>query len=269
MRNILVIGHSHIGAIRSAAVTRREAGGGESWTRTIHLLDPRFEDGTGEKFNANHTPPLLREHIRDQIERHSPLVASAMGGNAHALISMVRSDAPFDFNLTGEPSPRLDPAAEIIPEQEVRKRLLGVMENDLDRITRLRREIGPFWQIESPPPVAARSFIEKRIEPYFRDMPEFKRNGISPGGLRYRVWRLSCRILRDHCRSLGCGYIPTPAGVFDGSGFLAQSFANDSTHGNERYGEQIIAALETLALKPIWTRHLSRTMDRAAARLGF
>jgi hypothetical protein len=41
-RNILVVGHSHIRALRVAGIIRREADRVRPRTRTIHLLDPAF-----------------------------------------------------------------------------------------------------------------------------------------------------------------------------------------------------------------------------------
>ncbi len=140
------------------------------------------------------------------------------------------------------------------------------MHVDLRRLTRLREESGPFWQIESPPPVAASSFIERRLESHFRDLPEYARNGISTGEFRFRMWRLSWRITEAHCRPLGYGYVRTPRAVFDRSGFLAQPLAADSTHANIEFGEHVIAGLERLAARPRWVRRLGLVAGHARHR---
>ncbi len=101
-RPILVIGHSHIEAIRRAACVRRERDPDRPRTRTIYMLDPVFggptsEDGT--RFSTGLTAAIL-----EQIERHDPVIASVIRGNGHAALSLIHRHR-FDFELTDEYEP--------------------------------------------------------------------------------------------------------------------------------------------------------------------
>ena len=243
MRGILVVGHSHVGALRHAAIRRRQAGGLPYMVRTLNVFDSRFGPPASHRFDADNIPLGFLEEVRRIIAKRDPMVCTVIGGNDHAMMALNRSDEPWDFELLAEESPPLDPHAKILLEAEVYNRLATVMNDSLGAMARLRAEIGPFWQIESPPPVASQAFIAANIEAFFTDRPEYSRKGISPIGLRYRMWRLSCRIFAEQCRKLGCGYVPVPQAVFDQVGCLDERLAGDSTHGNIEFGQHILALL--------------------------
>lgn len=262
MRGILVVGHSHTGAIRHAAIRRRQAGGFPHMVRTINLFDPRFGQPASHKFDADHIPIEFLTEIRRVIAKRDPMVCTAIGGNDHAMMAVNRSDEPWDFELLGEKSPPLDVHARIITEAEAYATLAAKMKNQLGAMARLRADIGPFWQIESPPPVASSAFIAANIETYFTGQPEYARNGISPIGLRYRMWRLSCRIFAEQCRKLACGYVAVPQAVLDGLGCLDERLAGDSTHGNIEFGQHMIEELDKVAFRTRWRRNLRRLLNR-------
>ena len=255
------MGHSHVGAIRHAAVRRRAAGGLPHLVRTINVTDPKLGDPTGLLIAKGVIPVELLTEVRRIVAMRRPMICTAIGGNNHTMISLVRSDQPWDFELSGEVSPPLDPRARIIPEAEAHAMLATTMAGQLDAMASLRAQIGPFWQIESPPPVRSSAFIAARIESYFLSLPAYARNGISPIGLRYRMWRLSCRIFADHCRALGCGYVTLPRAVFDRENCLDQGLAGDATHGNIEFGQHVIERLDKLARLPRWGRDLRRALE--------
>ena len=242
-RSILVIGQSHIAAIRAAAKTRRETDPDRLRTRTIHTLEPCYApELEGEGDAAAFAPPLA-EAIRDQIARHDPLVASASGGNVHNGLGLVRHPRPFDFLLSGEQGPPLDPQAEPLSEALVRAALEQGMERDRCRLRAIRRSAGAFVQLESPPPLADDVLIAERADAYFHGRG-IAHLGIAPRGLRYKIWRLHSRIVADYCAELGARFLPVPRETQDQDGFLLPHFAGDATHGNRAYGEAVIRALE-------------------------
>lgn len=237
--NILVIGQSHVAAIRAAAAIRRTADPARPRTRTIHTLEPQHapeldEDGFG---------PALTAAIRDQIARHDPLVVSAMGGNVHNALALLAHPRPFDFHLSDEPSPPVDPAAEPIAGALVAATLHAALAKDRRRLAALAALAARFVHLESPPPVADDGWIAAQADDYFRaqggDVPR-----VAPAALRYRIWRLHARIVRAEVERLGGRVLPVPAAVLDADGFLDPAFAGDATHGNAAYGEATIAALE-------------------------
>jgi len=244
-RAILVIGQSHVAAVRAAAKARREADPDRPRTRVIHTVEPQYApevDGEGEE--ARFTPALA-DMIRDQIDRHAPLVASASGGNVHNGFALIRHPRPYDFLLSDEDGPPLDPEAEPVTEALVRAALEAGLERDRIRLREIRRLGGNAIQLESPPPLADGSAIAAQADAYFRNRG-IAELGVAPAALRYKIWRLHSRIVAGYCADLGLRFLPVPPETQDAEGFLGPPFAGDATHGNQAYGEALICALEAL-----------------------
>jgi hypothetical protein len=247
--NLLVVGQSHVAAIRAAAKTHREAFPAEPRTRVIHTLEethaPEFETVADDEHSAARFGPKLRAAIEDQIARHAPRVASVVGGNVHNALALMRHPRPFDFLLSGEDGPPPDAAAELIPEALVRATLVQKLQPDFARLRALHEIAGPFIHAESPPPIRDDTFIAARAEAWFRERAGGE-VAVAGVGLRWRMWRLTSRLLRETVEGLGGQFLPVPAVVRDDKGFLRLEFAADPTHGNEAYGELLIRAVEDI-----------------------
>lgn len=244
-RTILVIGQSHVAAVRSAARARREADPDRPRTRVIHTLEPQYApEIVGEGDDAAFSPALV-ETIRDQIARHAPLVASASGGNVHNGFALIRHPRPYDFLMSDENGPPLDPDAEPISEALVRAALEEGLARDRLRLREIRRVAGEVVQLESPPPLADSAAIAAQADAYFRNRA-IGDLGVASPGLRYKIWRLHSRIIAGYCAALGLRFLPVPRETQDEQGFLRPAFAGDATHGNQAYGEALIRALEAL-----------------------
>jgi hypothetical protein len=243
-RNILVVGHSHIGAIRSAAIIRREADPGRPRARTIYLPDPMFGGEMAE--GGKQFSPGVRAAILDQIERHNPIVASAIGGNAHSALALVPY-RPFDFILSGEDALPIDHSVELRSEADVRAELTSIMARQLLQMRLLADLSGPFFHLESPPPVRSSAWVRDHAERFFTDQPAFAELGVAPAGVRYRTWRLACRIVREECERLGCHYVPVPKIMCGEAGLLRPSQARDATHAGPHFGEEMLRELERAA----------------------
>lgn len=241
-RNVLVIGHSHVHAVRTAAIKRREEDPERPRTRTIYLLDDAFGgEMEGDDFSVG-----VKAAILDQVQRHNPIIASAIGGNAHAAMTMI----PYrriDFALSGDDALPMDEAAEILTEEEMRRDLELALRHDIDRLRLLHRLIGPYLHLESPPPVRRSDWVMEKAERFFTDKPEFHALGVAEPGIRYRAWRLANRIIKAELDALGCGYVSVPRHVCGDAGLLRPSFGRDATHGNYHFGEAMIQALEAVA----------------------
>ncbi len=244
-RAILIIGQSHIAAMRSAAKTRREADPDRLRTRVIHTVEPQYAPELVGEGEEAHFAPVLVETIRDQIARHDPLVASASGGNVHNAFALIRHPRPYDFLLSAEEGPPLDPEAEPITEALVRAALVAGLERDRLRLREIRRVAGNFVQLESPPPVADGGYIAKRADAFFKDRA-IADLGVAPAALRYKIWRLHSHIVAGYCAALGVSFLPVPRETQDDGGFLKPEYAGDATHGNEAYGEAVIRSLEAI-----------------------
>ncbi len=244
-RNILVVGQSHVAAFRAAAKTRRERDPEAPRIRVIHTLEDQYRpELIGNDAEARFSPALSAT-IRDQIERHDPLLVSTMGGNFHNSLALIRHERPFDFHLAeGSPLP-VDPSAEPIPETLVQAALKQGLARDMARL-RLLAEFGPFIHVESPPPVREGDYLAAQADAYFRNRG-LDVQGVASAGLRWRIWRLNSRILQSAVEALGGRFLPVPCTLCDAEGFLLQPYAADATHGNEAYGEVLIQALEVMA----------------------
>lgn len=244
-RSILVIGQSHIAAVRSAAKTRREADPDRPRTRVIHTMEPQYAPEVEGEGDAARFTAVLEETIRDQIARNVPLVVSASGGNVHNGFALIAHPRPYDFLLAGEDGPALDPAAEPLPEAQVRSALEAGLVRDRVRLREIKRIAGEVIQLESPPPVADSAWIAAQADAYFKDRG-LAELGVAPPALRYKIWRLHSRIYAGYCAQLGLAFMPVPPETQDAQGFLRPEYAGDATHGNEAYGEAVIRALEAL-----------------------
>lgn len=244
--NLLVVGQSHVAAIRAAAKSHRETYPDEPRTRVIHLSEPLYEpeliSSEVNDYGGARLGPKLTAAIEDQISRHQPRVASVIGGNAHNMLALLRHPRPFDFVLAGEAGPPLDPGAELVPQALVRAALAEKMQPDFARIRLLRGLAGELIHIESPPPVRDEGFIAAHAESWFRE-----RSGdevhVAGVGVRWRIWRLASQLMREVADAAGITFLAVPAALADASGFLKADYAADPTHGNEAYGAALIEAL--------------------------
>ena len=245
--NLLVVGQSHVAAIRAAAKTHREAFPDEPRTRVIHTVEPAYApelvNAASGDYGAATFGPALRAAIEDQVARHSPRVASVVGGNVHNVLALIRHPRPYDFRLSDEEGPPLDEDAELIPEALMRATLTARLAPDFARLRALREIAGPFFHLESPPPVREEAYIAARAETLFRDRAAGEIVVAGPG-LRWRIWRLASRLMRSAVEQLGSRYLSAPALARNADGFLNLDFAADPTHGNEAYGELLIRAIE-------------------------
>lgn len=244
-RAILVIGQSHVAAVRAAARMRREADPDRPRTRVVHTMEPQYApEIVGEGEDARFAPPLV-ETIADQISRHAPLVASASGGNVHNGFALIRHPRAYDFLLSHQEGPPLDPDAEPVTEALVRAALESGLGRDRIRLREIARLGGDVVQLESPPPVADSAYIAQAADAYFKDRG-IGDLGVAPPGLRYKIWRLHSHIVAGYCAALGMRFLPVPRETQDDAGFLRLEYAGDATHGNQAYGEAVIRTLETL-----------------------
>lgn len=240
---ILVIGQSHVGAIRMAAKAHSEADPRPVRIRAIHTLDKRFAPslvGHGEDATFS---PVLVQAINDQIAWHRPFVVSANGGNIHNVLALVRHPRPYDFLLSSEDGPPLDAEAEPITEALVRAALEHGLLGDRMLIRETNRIAGAMVHLESPPPLFDNGRIEEYAAAHFNGMTRF---GVASPGLRYKIWRLHSQIIAEHCARLGMKFLPVPRETQDANGFLLPHLAGDATHGNQAYGEALIRALDAL-----------------------
>jgi hypothetical protein len=241
MRNVLVIGQSHVAAFRSAAKLRREADPDRPRTRTIHVGEERF----APRLVEGRLGEALAREIDDQVARHGPVVASCLGGNIHNALALMRHPRPFDFLLPGEAGDRIAEGAEPVPAALVRAALLAGMAEDLVMLRLVRARVERLFHLQSPPPLASDMTIAELADAYFRERG-IATLGVAPLSLRWKMWRLQSDLMAELCAEADVTFLSVPTPVLDEEGCLRPDLAADATHGNAGYGEAWIQTLERL-----------------------
>lgn len=225
-----------------AARARREENPEGPVIKSVNLKNPSFSsEMDGGEFSAD-----VKGAIQCLVGEYNPIIASAIGGNSHAALTLIATKR-IDFVLSHDDALPIDEEATIITEAQMADRLRPGLEHDLIRLRALRQLVGPFWHLESPPPVRRKDWLEEKAEAFFTANPDFRAMGIAEPGIRYRAWRLANRIIKAELDRLGCGYVPVPRIVCGEAGMLRPSHGRDATHGNQQFGEQVLRALEAAA----------------------
>lgn len=175
------------------------------------------------------------------------VVVSMIGGNQHAVYSTIQHPQRFDFFSPDVDS--LDEAAEIVPYRAIEDAFdYGLRKGDAVSLEAMRSATrARLIHILPPPPKQDNEHIVQHHETLFRkELPE---RGVSSPELRLKFWKLQARVLLKICDELNIEVVMPPQRTVDEAGFLRPEFyANDATHGNWLYGEQIIREVERRVL---------------------
>jgi len=240
-RDILIIGHSHLGAYRTANKIRELERPEATRVRTVYLKDAAY----GVEMEGDDFSPALKAAIRKEASTGNSILACALGGSAHALLTIFATER-IDFVLSGDDALPIDLEATLITETEMAQRLNTVLRADLHKLRLLHGLIGPYWHMESPPPVRRSDWMEERVAAFRSANPTMTASVAEPG-IRYRTWRLANRIIKTELDRMGCGYVSVPPGVCGEAGMLRPSHGGDAFHGNNHFGEAMLQELERLA----------------------
>ncbi len=219
----VLIGHSHTRAIFKAAAARGlRLKGYDFWTAPQPAVD------------------AARTAFHPDIARtlaHGP-VFSAVGGTAHAMVSLVAHPRPFDVVLPEDPDLPMAAGAEVLPVEALRGALAAVLQEYLDLMRLVRATArGPVFHIAAPPVPED----ERRILP---DVPWMFFPGLTrevgPASLRYKCWRLHAQLVEAFCAREGIAVIPPPAEAIGARGYLAPGYYADAMHVNEAYGALVV-----------------------------
>ncbi|MCK0208524.1 hypothetical protein MWN33_10825 [Starkeya koreensis] len=233
-RPVLIVGDSHVDAIKSALA----ANGAPAGIEAFRLAKMK----NGKPFGELPFDDALR---RIRTLPRDALVVCAIGGNQHQSIGLVQHRRRFDFALPGESLPD-DDSAEIVPFQAMRALFeRGLRGGDFAKLRAIRETApGEVVQLAPPPPKADEDFVRRHIDTVFRDMG-FDETGLSEAGLRLRLWRLQLLVTGELCGEIGVELVPNPLAALTPNGFLAPDFyAADATHANAAYGREVLGQIE-------------------------
>lgn len=239
---LLVVGHSHLDAVRASAV--RHAG---LWAarglalRFVQLREPRLHS-LDPTLDADDMGDALRAELARQAEGCDATLLM-VGGNAHNGLGLFEHPQPFDFVAEDEPDTAPEPGRTLIPEPLLAAHLAAW--DPFARPARQRARLlalvpRPLGQTDSPPPLADPQRAWASLSEAHRQSPR-ARQGLAPARLRLKVWRLHGRLLQQDCRRLGLPLLPAPPAALGADGGLAPACqGDDAIHANAEYGRLVL-----------------------------
>jgi hypothetical protein len=229
-RNIVCIGHSHLGCVQRAAAAQ----GAALTALNFWNLPDAFVGEPGSR----RLDPAIAALLRGAI-------FSFVGGASHNVVGLVAHPEPFDFVLPAKPDLPLDDGARILPAAAVREAIRADLQAYYDIIDMIRLEAkGPVFHMQSPPPFGdSAAMVETIYWPNFPGRP----HKVAPKYLRYKLWRLHSQMVREFCEARRIGFIAHPPEVTDAEGFLAKEYFHDSVHANAAYGALVIGQMRRAA----------------------
>lgn len=244
--SLLVIGHSHVSALRRGYLLsrRRNGGNGTAGVDFIWLQQPVFRPNIVDAAGGIKT--LNRAAVRKldfYIHSHKPsALVCCILGNEYNGLGLARHPQPFDFYLPSDPDLPTDAGAEIIPLslfEELARQRLETFRFYLETFSRLVSI--PIISVPPPPPVPDEKHILAHPSMFASLVSEL---GVSPATLRLKIWKVFMRTQEQICQEVGVRFHRLPAAVFDSTGCLAKQYWNrDPTHGNARYGKLLLDGL--------------------------
>lgn len=228
---VLVIGHSHIGALNAAY----EAHPGQCGRRQVAFLPLG-----GPAFTPTLRDGALHPAVRRMLAAPRLVaVVTAVGGNQHSAIGLSPGPDPFDTVLPEAPTLPLTPAARLLPFGLVRQVIARRSHDLAEQVAALRAATGlPMIQIESPPPIPSEEHLRTHAKAF---APIFARHGIAPAALRYKLWRANSAVMRAICADSGIHVLPVPPEMQDSDGMLhRKGWMADPTHANAAYGAAVL-----------------------------
>ncbi|MDD2723232.1 MAG: hypothetical protein PHH59_04310 [Methylovulum sp.] len=222
MKKVLVVGHSHILALKRAA----------SADESFEFYSIQ-EKGMDEILNANADAYLS--------------IALLIRGNHHNNLGLINHPQPFDFYLPENTNLPIRPNAQLLPVSLVANAMKDHMKQSLffdmtSNIVEAFRNI-PIYQICSPPPLPE-MHIRKHPSTFKEKIDEL---GVSPAIFRYKLWHLYWTIAHANCAKLGITFVDVPKTVQNKNGLLHLEYCNtDPTHANDVYGNLVLNQIRAL-----------------------
>ncbi|HEV7279891.1 MAG TPA: hypothetical protein VGN57_06715 [Pirellulaceae bacterium] len=232
----LVIGNSHMKALRHAYQTREVKGRREGLElQFIQVNLPEFRPVVIE---GRFQPGIEASIQSDRLQ----FIVSTFGGNDHNVLGLVNHPQQFDFVLPEEPDLPLQADAEILPHELLRRTLRARLAPTRELMAMLREATElPVLHLESPPTIPSEEHILHNRFGFPELIEEY---GVAPAELRYKLWRLHSSLVQEICDELRFKFVPAPKAMQDERNMLVEeAWWYDPTHANEVYGERLVRQL--------------------------
>jgi hypothetical protein len=240
-RRIVVLGESHVDGVQQAFAARSSTADQPAFS-IYRLMSIKNGITVGDLT------------LEDCIQRCATLdpedvVVSLLGGNQHAVVGLIQHPIPFDILEPETTLDQLPPEIHCVPTRVMEDYFdKGLRGRDGTKLQALSARVhSRLYHVSPPPPKEDTAHILRRPESAFAQRKIHER-GVSPAGLRLRLWELQNRIMRRLCAEWGIGFVPVPDTTLTPNGFLKpEYYARDATHANLHYGELVLKQLEQLA----------------------
>jgi len=231
MPKFLVIGMSHIIALRNAALLEK--------------------DKSFEFINLNKYTNLLSKGQfdidYDEIGKIEPnYLVFSLGGNLHNIFGIVENSVPFSIGHFSDYFEQEKLGRQLIPiyvmrdEFELQYKFLFSLSKKLCAIFSKSKII----YCNSPPPISQERLSYINQGPHFK---EILNRGFAPKSLRLDLFRIQTDVVSTHAINQGAIFLDSPAEAIDNEGFLLESYcSNDFTHANLAYGQLVLKQLRKL-----------------------
>ncbi len=190
--------------------------------------------------------PDFRDDTKALLAGGDGPILSFVSGVQHVQIGLRRlyypAEPPFDFVLPEAPHLPLDQGAEIIPFDamwQVMRRWFSPRLKILRRLTRLAP--GRVVQFVPPPP-APDSWVEALVRRHKGATPV----GLPSRVLRWKLWRLTADVFRQHAGTFGARFVDCPPQAVDADGFMRDELVRNLTHGNQAFGALVLDQIRGL-----------------------
>lgn len=233
---IIIIGHSHVNAMRGAL---RACAFSSTPTEVLRHVEDSYAK----------SPEVVYLHEATVLAGTlgpDDLLALTFGGNQYNIVGLMRHPEPFDFLLPSNAQEDYSPETQPIPYQAMRAHFASSLQNGFGKLFEQISQASqaPVICLEVPPPKEDESYILRAADAYFLERG-ISDVGVTPAPLRLKLWRAQQEAVAVLCDKIGICYVPCPHDTRDAKGYLAPAYyAPDATHANADYGLHVLRQLE-------------------------
>lgn len=232
VNRILVIGMSHIGALRRA-LTAEQAG-----FIDMISLPARLEDLDKRKGEIK---------VWERKGLKAEVVCLSIRGNFHSQFGLLENPEKFrlgDAVAGSVPSGESD--RRFIPRDMLRAHFREQLEAHLTKWYEFLHSQFPgsrFVHVCAPPPIENEAHLCAHPGIFAPKM----HLGIAPRDLRLKIYELQTELYREQAARFGAVFLSPPAEALTADGFLDRTYWHlDPTHANAQYGELVLKQILSL-----------------------
>lgn len=243
MTKVVLLGHSHLGAIVRAYEEQKTRQESDLHVHTIQCIRkdiPHIVHGSrGWEYHPDGVDELQRtiETVRPRV------VFYALQGEQAVWAGVLPPERVFDFFFPGDAHIAGGSAGEVVPFDiimEIARNHHRLAASFLDQVQSIVTV--PSFGISPPPLVGDADFMIERLRS-FEIYPKLKEQGPAPRLWRQKMWRAHILALAEVYRARDCGFLDVPKDALDDEGFLKASLYGDAFHANKGYGALVLAQM--------------------------